>query len=55
MIARKYIHLHECHWQILQQFATAKAFDSPSIAVEFLIKQLINQKASEHDRSNKTN
>ncbi len=41
MMVRKYVYLPEGHWQILQQYATARDFESPSLALESLIRQLV--------------
>jgi hypothetical protein len=54
MMVRKYIYLPESHWQILQRYATAKGFESPSLALESLIRQLVQRREPAHGRREDT-
>lgn len=50
MMVRKYIYLPESHWQILQRYATATGVESPSLAIETLIRQLVQGREPVHGR-----
>lgn len=50
MMVRKYIYLPESDWQILQRYATAKGFESSSLAIESLIRQLVQGREPVHGR-----
>lgn len=47
---RKSIHFRESDWLLLQSYMRANMIDSPSLAIEQLIQQLI-RKGSVHDRT----
>lgn len=47
---RRSIYLPEGHWQILQRWAAAKGFESPSLAIEHLIRQLVQGRGPEDGR-----
>lgn len=44
MLLRKSIFVTEGHWRLLLGYAAAKGFDSPSLAIESLIRQLVQSK-----------
>lgn len=50
MTVRKYIYLPESHWQMLARYAAAKGFETPSLAVESLIRQLVQGREPAHGR-----